>query len=43
MFERRVDQADGLRRLFGRKERALLPIGTMLDATASRRAIDHLL
>lgn len=43
MFDRRVDQADGLRRLFGHREAALLPVGSLVDADLSRRAIDHLL
>ncbi|MGE0311034.1 MAG: hypothetical protein AB7P21_05365 [Lautropia sp.] len=42
MFERRVDQADGLRRLFGRRERALLPVGAMVGESVARRAVDHL-
>ncbi len=43
MFERRVDQADGLRRMFGRRERALIPVGSMVGESLARRAIDHLI
>jgi hypothetical protein len=42
MFEARADQADGLRRLFGLGQRALLPVGAMVDPVFARRAVQRL-